>query len=51
MRISFNVEAGGTFSSSTLELVHGDFKNISSKQARTKLKIKLLGEILQVNLL
>ena len=40
MRISFHAEAGGTYSSSTLELVHGTFKNLSSKQARIKLKIK-----------
>ena len=31
MQIFRNAEAGGTFSSSTLELVHGTFKNLSSK--------------------
>jgi hypothetical protein len=51
MRISCNVEAGGTFSSRTSELVHGTFKNIASKPAWIKLKIKFLEEILQINLL
>jgi hypothetical protein len=51
MRISFNTAAGGIFSSSTLKLVHGTFKNLSSKQARIKLKIKFLEEIFQMNLL
>jgi hypothetical protein len=51
MRISFNVEAGGTSSSSALDLVYGAFKNLSSKQARNKLKVKLLEEIVQINLL
>jgi len=51
MRISFNAAAGGTFSSSTLVLVHGAFKNVSGKQARIKLKIKFLEDIHQINLL
>jgi len=49
MRISLNAEAGCTFSGSTLELVHGIFKNVSGKQARIKLKIKFLEEILYCN--
>ena len=45
MRISFNTAASGIFPSSTLELVHGTFKHLSSKQARIKSKIKLLEEM------
>jgi hypothetical protein len=51
MWISFNAAAGGRFSSSTIELVHGTFKNLSGKQERIKLKIKFLEEIHQINLL
>jgi hypothetical protein len=51
MRISFNAAAGDIFSSGTLGLVHDTFKNLSSKQARIKLKIEFLEEVLQINLL